>query len=152
MYDRFEATGKGFRGLDGLDCESKWVECHEKAMSEFDKGVKLLEAFETEVNNLAVEWECTMVFPLPKVKLLSAHWYIGGISTLRNSNVPPFKTSFATGIEIVAMRALGVWITPSLPDSSSATRPGFPFMANQNTIVMEWLCSDSGYSGIRSRP
>lgn len=67
MYDRFEAAGKGFRDLDGLDCEHKWVECHEKAMSEFGKGVKLLEAFESEADNLAVEWECTMMFPLPKV-------------------------------------------------------------------------------------
>lgn len=69
MYDRFKATEKGFRGLDGLDCENKWIECHKKAMLEFDKAVGLLRVFENEADNLAVEWECTMMFPLPKVQV-----------------------------------------------------------------------------------
>jgi hypothetical protein len=38
-------------------------------MSEFDNGVELLEAFEAEADNLAVEWECTMMIPLAKVEV-----------------------------------------------------------------------------------
>jgi hypothetical protein len=69
MYSSFKSTGKGFRDLDGLNCQSRWIECHAEAMSEFDNGVELLEAFEAEADNLAVEWECAMMFPLPKVEI-----------------------------------------------------------------------------------
>lgn len=69
LYGSFKLAGKGFRELDTLDCETMWIKCHTEVMSEFDNGAKLLEVFEAEADNLAVEWECTMMFPPLRVEV-----------------------------------------------------------------------------------
>ncbi|KAK3291012.1 uncharacterized protein B0H64DRAFT_436383 [Chaetomium fimeti] len=50
---RFKLAGEDFRSLDSVTHDS----------------VKLVERFEAEPNNLAVEWEATGMFPVPKVEV-----------------------------------------------------------------------------------